>query len=285
MENTEDAYFENHKEIQTIKESGLMKNLEYSIDGELLAYTIGDALKLYVSSTGALRNIITADIHKMKFFQRHTLLHTRDSTIYYLSVYDNKYMRQFSGHSGAIDSLSVDSSADTFMSTGPAEACLWDIRMEDPVKRIAAMCHIGALGPDNQYALCNNDFIKIFDAREDNGPVAVRATQPGFYRRMWYTADGEHIALAGSSNYTFMSRGGELQCFIIQENENDGDTAPDSDTLLCSSNNYVFAYRINDRKRVGTLETPTSPNNVVRANPSFPQFACATPDTLKIFRF
>jgi len=285
MESGEDEYFENHREIQTIRENGQAMNLEYSINGELLAYTVGDTLKLYTSATGALCNVITAEIHKMKFFQNNTLLHTVDDTIYYLSVHDNRYMRRFSSHSGPIESLSVDSSADIFMSAGLRGACLWDIRMDDPIKRISAANHIGALGLDGQYALCNNNFIKIFDTRTDSGPVTTEAVQPGFYKRMWYTNNGEYISLAGTNNYTFVNRNGETQCFIIQENENDGDTAPDSGTLLCSSNRYVFAYRISDRKRIGTLETTISPNIAVRANPSFPQFACATPEALKIIQF
>lgn len=285
MEGGDDEYFENHREIHTIREGGQVRNLEYSVNGELLAYTVGDALKLYTSTTGVLRNVITAEIHRMKFFQNNTLLHTVGDAILYLSVHDNRYMRRFSGHPGVVDSLSVDSSADIFMSAGRAGACLWDIRMDDPIKRVSATDHIGALGLDGQYALCNNSFIRIFDTRMDSGPVATAAVQPAFYRRMWYTSNGEYISLAGANSYTFVNRCGETQCFIIQENENDGDTAPDSGTLLCSSNKHIFAYRISDRKRIGTLETTISPNVVVRTNPSLPQFACATPEALKIIQF
>ena len=42
---------------------------------------------------------------------------SRKNSLYYLSVYDNKILREFSGHSGVVTGVSVSPVEDTFLSS------------------------------------------------------------------------------------------------------------------------------------------------------------------------
>ncbi|KAI4291761.1 COMPASS component SWD2 [Pancytospora philotis] len=285
MEGRPQSFFASMREKCAIQDSGHINNLCYSANGEYLVYTAGDALKVYTAANAALKNIITVSVGCMAFAQSHTILHTQSDSdaIFYLSIHDNKHLRRFCGHAGAVESISADPLADVFMSTGPAEANLWDMRADGPAKKIRTRNSTGALSRDGHYALCDNNFVRVFDARQDSGPVHTAACVPGLYRRLWYTADSARIVLASHNGYTFLSADGRVQGLIGLENECDGDTSPDSDILLCCTSKHVFAYSIADRQRLGAYGTVGAPNVSIRANPAAPQLACASMDRITLY--
>lgn len=284
MDNQGKNYFSENTEINLIRENTQIRNIEYSTGGDLLSYTVGDSLKIHSTLDGSVKNIITVEISTMKFFQKNTILISHDNTIRHLSIHDNRFLAVFTGHAGKITSLSVNSQHDLFMSIGPKEANVWDVRMSDPLRKVVARDQIGALSCNNQYSLCNNNILKIFDMRYEAGPVSTVMIQPNFYRKFWFTADGEAMAIAGAKDYTFFDKEGNMLSYIAVEEENNGDTTPDSSTLLCCSKKYIFAYRILDRKRIGTLETSTQNNYVIRANPVSPGFICASSDSVCFYK-
>ncbi|KAI5169182.1 COMPASS component SWD2 [Pancytospora epiphaga] len=285
MERGTFEYFSTAAEQCVIREpSGKISSISYSTCGENIIYTNLNTIKVYISSTGALHNIITQDTDKIVSFQKNTILHTYGSSIYYLSLYDNKHLRIFEGHSGVVENITVDSLSDLFMSTGPAESNIWDIRMDSPIKKIPFSGYIGALGQGKQYALANNNLIRIFDMRNDLGPIITTTLNPEFYSRIWYTADASAIVLASSNSYTYLNNTGKSINFVSLENSSCGDTSSASDILFCSSKKHIFAYRMNDRKRLGILETLIIPDVAVLANPCMSEIAVASKDTIVTYK-
>lgn len=279
----EENYFSMHQEIASTIEPMPISNIEFTINGENLAYTTNEMLKIYSTSTGTLRNVISASIDTMKFFQNNTLLHSKDKSIFYLSIYDNKYLRKFEGHTLPIKNISVDSTKDMFMSIGDDCVNLWDFKMKNPIKRLNTSRHIGCIGSENRYFLCDNNYIKIFDLRSDNGPLITKQIEPSFYKKAWYTNDCNFIVISSLRSYSFLNDEGDFLSYISLENESDGCTTMQSDNLLCGSKRMVFAYRISDRTRIGTLETQNGDNLVIRSNPCSEQFVAASENVIRFY--
>jgi hypothetical protein len=284
MVNAANTFFSSYKETKTIKELSAIDNIKFSPNGQLFSYTIEDTLKIYSANDKyAIRNVITANIKTMEYFQDNTVLHTKDHAIYYLSIHDNKYLRKFESHNGAISSISTDRINDQFMSVGSDCINIWDIRMEDPIKRINTNKHIGCLGTDKEYALADNNFIKIYDKREDYGPIATKTIPSNFYKKIWYTPDNNYISLSTLCDYTFLDGSGSVVSFVSLEKPNDGETTQDCSHLVCCSGRYIFAYRISDRMKMGVIDTPGYDNYQIRCNPMYPQFLACNKEEIRIW--
>lgn len=283
MEGKEENYFGTYQNSAKILETASIKNIEYSTTGELFSYTTDGILKIYSAVSGAIKNIININMDCMKYFQRHTLLHSQNNQILYLSIYDNKHLRKFDGHSGRIREISVDSSNDLFMSIGEDLINMWDIRMKDPIKNIRTNRHFGAMSSENLYFISDDYFVRIYDRRSDTGPVVTREIQPNFYQRGWFTGDNSVIALEGTSSCSFLDCSGNPISFVSMESENQSSTTMDSSTLLYGSKKHIFAYRIRDRAQVGVMESPEANNFVIRANPEHPQFLSASEHAILLY--
>lgn len=281
MNSLEENFLDQFGMTKRIDEQADIRNLEYSTTGDMLSYTTDDALKIYSSVTGCLKNVISVKMDTMKYFQSNTVLHSRHDTIYYLSVYDNKYLRKFEGHGGRVFSLSVNPLEDLFMSMRNKVIDIWDIRYKNPVCEIGSQGKLGAMSTGHEYALTDNNFVYIFDRRSDVYPIMVRSIKPNFYKSMWYAGGDSYIALSSKQGYTFLDSSGEPVGTCASENVS-GDIIDESNTLLYSSSNLIFAYKILDNRRVGRLEVDKE-CNAIKSNPSYPQFACSTGNGIRIW--
>ncbi|KAI5148769.1 COMPASS component SWD2 [Enteropsectra breve] len=266
MDNSEANFFQNIRETRTIAEHGHAKNIEYSITGDKFAYTAGDLLKIY-SAEGQLMNIISADIDQLKFLQNNTILHTKAEDILYLSIYDNKYFRKFEGKQGVITALSADPTRDEFMSIGSKGVCMWDIRMQDPTKRIKCKGQLGSIGTENNYFLADNATVKIYDRRNDLGPVHTKHLKGGFNKKAWYTADDSFIVLKENTGFVFLDREGEEVSSLNLEAESNGDSLYSANLILCPAKNAILAYKMQDGKYIGSVEGNDLSNAVIRTRP------------------
>jgi len=260
-----------------------VENLEYSVDGELFSYTTSNSLKIYAAANGMLRNIISLDTDNMKYFQKNTLLHTKDSLIYYLSIYDNKHLRKFDAHKDTIKGLSVSSYDDLFMSVGTKKTNIWDIRYKDPIRSIQSNGKLGALSQDQEYTLADNNFMYIFDRRNDRGPLVVKDLKPNFYKSILYTMDNSCIAISSSKEHVFTANNGEFLSSCTAENDTVGDTMSDSNIFVYTSSNFIFAYNILDKKRIGRTKSPESQHSSLKACHNSSQFITTSNLSLSIY--
>lgn len=273
-------FFTNYSEVSVLHEESPIRNLEYSTEGELLAYTAGGLLKIYDARSLALCNIITAEIDNSKFFQRHTMIQSVGSYIFHHSIYDNKYLNKFD-HSEPVRILSVDPFSDLFMSVGHNKSYLWDIRMKDPTHRIIAPGHIGCLGREHHYSLYANGILKIFDIRNNYGPIHSVVPPFGSCRTIWF-AD-QAIIIANRNAYASVDQSGKVSPAIVLEGNTVGDTTPDSSILVCSAKKYLMAYKIENRIKIGNMGTSLESCDILRINPGIPQLACSAPGLVKIY--
>lgn len=260
-------------------------NLQYSPTGETFSFTTDSSLKIYSSSDMGLRNVISTSIDHMKYFQNNTLLYSKSSTLFYLSVYDNKLLRKFDGHSDEIKEISVNPNNDTFMSIGSETVKIWDFRYQNPIFSIDFTGNLGSINRDSDYVLSDGNFIYLFDRRNQKAPLYIKSIRPNFYRRMWYTADSTCICISSLKTHMCLDSEGEFLTSVSFENTCDPDIMNESNILLFSSSTHLFSYKIADKKTVGRLGIPGFQCATVRANPVTPQFICASDALIKAWSF
>lgn len=283
METREDDYLHAYIESQNqIQELDGIQNLEYSPNGEIFSYCTESSLKIYSATSNMLRNIINVKIDAMKYFQNNTLLHSRENSLLYLSVYDNRHMRKFDGHSDRICEISVNTSHDTFMSIGTSKINIWDIRYQNPIFSIQGNGKLGALSEDHEFALTDNNFIYLFDDRNPKGPVLIKTVKPNFYKKIQYTGDGTCVWLSSYKTHVFLNTKGEHISTFSLENSCDPDVFSESNIFIGGSSQMIFAYKIPDKKIIGRTSVPNFELATVRTNPLHPQFVCATADRIKV---
>ncbi|ORD93807.1 WDR82 [Enterospora canceri] len=287
-EEKEKRYFEMSKEVSRTSEAAKIKQIEYNYDGNLLTYSTRDTLKIFPALTSGEifrpKNIISINMDQYAFVQSHTLVHTAKEKMFYLSIHDNKYLRDFVGNDSPIQDISIDSINDTIMSVTRESIDLWDIRMANPTKKILNPMPLGALSNGHFYCMADNNFIAIFDKRNDQKYLTKKAIQSNFYKKVAYVPDGTKILLKTATSYYFYSNMGELNTYITLENPNDGAVTPDSANLLCPSRNYVFSYKIEDRKKLDSLDTGTE-NNRIRVSPAGNQFVVGNENRIQVYNF
>jgi COMPASS component SWD2 len=92
-----------------------------------------------------------------------------DFSLRYWDLYENKYIRFFKGHVGAVTSVDVHPYEDLFLSSSvDRTSLLWDLRKEKPVGRIHSRSP-GCSAFDNQglvFAVCAGDSkVHLYDSR------------------------------------------------------------------------------------------------------------------------
>lgn len=286
METPNENYLAHYNmSCERISEQCKIENLEYSTCGKFFSYTADSSLKIHSTSIPAvLKNIITVKIDTMKYFQKNTLIYSKDNSIFYLSVYDNKYLRSFEGHNDSISSLSVDQHNDRFMSVGTDTIKIWDIRHKDPVYTLDSKGKLGALSKDHEYALADNNFVYLFDLRNSRGYVEIKSIKPGFTKKLWYTPDQMYLGVSSLKCHQFISsKEATSNVAYSLENPCDGDIFRDSNIFVTGSSKMLFAYKIADKKTIGRMGIPDFECSTIRANPNYPQFVCSSGHSIRIW--
>lgn len=283
MNENEENFLSQFSEAKTIQEVSTIKLLDFTPNGEHFSYVTNDSLKIHSSRNGILKNIITAPMDAMCYFQNNTLIHSKDNKLYYLSIHDNKYLRSFESHKDKIQYITANNIADTFMSSGKESIKLWDIRYKDPIVSFDSIGKIGAIDRVNNFAISDNNFIYIFDARNHASPLETKQIKPNFYKNMWYTFDSSCICLSDFKSHLFLDSSGDYITCLNVENESDGCCINDSNIFLCGSSKNVIAYKVQDKKRIGWLPLDSMEVSIIRSSPLNNQFITGSDTTLKIF--
>lgn len=318
-ETVEKKFFDGSAKMGYINESSPINHIEYNSDGEIFCYTTSGTMKIFKSPcnestlvqpaksvNGKLSsrtiyssmshpdlfkpintNNITISVDHMKFLQKNTLVYSTESEMYYLSIHDNKHLRDFKNSEDLISqspikSISVDSANDLVMSLTSDTLNLWDIRMVNPIKRVNHPLNMATLSTGNQYAMADNCRISIFDKRNDSRALITTDLQSNFYKSMEYTPDNEKILLRTDRSYYFYSTSGLLSTFITMENPNEGVVTADSEHLLCPSKNYVFCYKIEDRKKLDSIDVKQT-HSRMRMSPVGNQFILGSETGIAVY--
>lgn len=279
MNSSEEINYLNMFRISNVaKERTKIQNLNFSVNGELYSYTVDDSLKVYSTKNKDLKNIITLDCEQMNYFQERTILHSKNSKIFYLSIYDNKYLAKFDNLE-PVNSISTSPYEDIFMTVGSENSHIWDIRYKNPINELPSRGKIGTLGYEKEYAFCDNNFIYIFDRRNDRGPVITSSIPSNFFKNISYNYEGSVICLSAKRDAVFLNNYGELKSRITMEKSWAGEIQEDSNTFIYATSNLLFAYRILNNERVGQLLIQGMEHcNSLRSSPADLSFIFSTSD-------
>ncbi|OQS53772.1 hypothetical protein EHP00_1245 [Ecytonucleospora hepatopenaei] len=277
-------YFEKHRETGRINANGKIKNISYNPTGEFLSfYTEGKLNHYRIKDKKVVYSSLQLD--KYKWFQRHTLIYTKNNTMKYYSLYDNSILRDFEIKESVMN-LEVDSVNDLVLASTASKTAIWDIRCKNPVVEInSCSTHLSTIN-DNKCMLASNDKIYAFDLRNYKKSSDF-FIQPNFYNSISLLDNGD-IMMKTESSYYFLNSEGELKTFITLENSNSGAITPDSKNLLCCSKNYVFSYAIDTRKKLDSLELSKKDHNAyhtVRVNPQGNQFVVASDKSMMLINW
>jgi len=210
---------------------------------------------------------------------------SRDYSIRYLSLHDNRYLRTFTGHKNSIHSISMSPRDDLFLSGGTdGTARMWDLRSPD----CSGIMHT-SLSSGGQYSNVTTSFdkeglifataiggnnIKLFDARNyDAGPFStfcVKYRHDLAWRNIEFSSDGKLILLTTPHGIIIVdSFDGNLVQNISGFNNQKGypllsSFVPDGNHVLVGSEDgFVHVYNATNGTKIATWNArPPHPNPV-----------------------
>ncbi|CAL8090265.1 unnamed protein product [Orchesella dallaii] len=162
-----------------------INSVDFNSGGDLMISAADDdQIIIYDCENGTIKRNLKSKKYGVSMIRfthsRNTVIHGStkiDDTIRYLSLYDNKYIRYFSGHTNKVTSLCMSATDDLFLSASLDKTLqLWDLRSPN----CEGMMHlqgkpIAAFDPEGLIfaAGMNSECIKLYDLRSfDKGPFS-----------------------------------------------------------------------------------------------------------------
>ena len=264
-------------------------SLDFTPDGKfLLVASDDDSLHLYDCEKGSKHKTLSAVKYGVDHAQ---FLHSgpvsaitssrndADFALRYWDLYENKYLRFFSGHTGPVTSLDVHPYEDLILS-GSADrtALLWDLRKERPVARIptkspsfTAFDHQGLV-----FAVTSGQRLHLFDTRQfDKGEFAhfdVPVTSP--ISSVSFSPCGKYLLISTETGEVVSvdSFKGRLVAQYKTEASLVGATpvfSADSSFVACGSENgKINLWKSVSGDSIGALEGHTGFPRLVKFNPA-----------------
>jgi COMPASS component SWD2 len=172
-------------------------NLNFHESGNHLVMGTDNSIHLIDALTGEEKKKVFVKTHgvgKLKYTHHDMCVivssSKRNNDIRYLSLYDNKYLRYFCGHTAKVTSISMSPDRDMFLSAAmDRTVCLWELNNNHPLARlkldsndlinpvvsydysgavVGVMCSKEVAG-----GIYNERFLKLYDSRKlDDGPFS-----------------------------------------------------------------------------------------------------------------
>lgn len=235
-----------------------INNINYTNDGSLLVTSSADdSIIVYDSNTGNKQRSVNSKkygvdlIHFAHSNQDAIHASTKiDNTIRYLSLYDNKYLRYFQGHTKKVVTLCMSPLDDLFLSGSMDKTIrLWDLKSSNcqGLMQLASR-PIAAFDPEGLIfaAGIGNDVIKLYDLRSyDKGPFAtfsINDSSLGFeWTGMKFSPDGRSILIMTNGPFLRMvdAYNGNVTHTLTRENEKKANFvatfSPDAKYIFCGT--------------------------------------------------
>lgn len=266
-----------------LKEQEAIKNINFNPSGEFLSYSCGSMLKIYDTQELVLKNAITLSADKISYLHKNTVLYTKDTSVMYLSLYDNRQLRQYDNIGESPLSISVDSHNDKFLTVSSKSINYWDLDYKNPIFTLKAFNKIACIGNDDNMVVADYNFVYFYDLRNFSKPVTVKQIKSGFYKNVTFSQDNNSVILSSSNNHLFVDTHGEYISDVAYEKDCEGSNMNESNTFLCGSAKNLYSYKFLDKRRTGHLYNDSFPIFTVRSNPAFPQFLVASDKQIKLY--
>jgi len=192
---------------------GRINSLDFHRKEDLLV-TAGedDSIHVYNTNTGLSQKTLYSKKHGIHCV---TFTHHPNSIVYasnkghdhslrYLSLYDNRYLRYFSGHVDRVTSLCLSSKTDQFMSSSLDKSVrMWDLRSNLCQGVLQVPNAVPTAAYDHQGLVlavgANCGVMKLYDTRNyDKGPFATFVASPeaksrASFSQLRFSGDGQLI--------------------------------------------------------------------------------------------
>ena len=163
-----------------------VRELKFHPRGEVVA-ALNDRnqVSFYAANTGTWNFAVQNNAYGISNFEfthhEYSLLHStknrKTNVVFYLSAYDNRYLRQFQGTAGAVTSISMSPSEDQFLSASDkGEVFKWDFRAQKCCAKVQLpdSCHATATyncAGDIYYVIGGNGTMYSFESRMHGKPI------------------------------------------------------------------------------------------------------------------
>uniref|UniRef100_A0A914I8K6 Uncharacterized protein n=1 Tax=Globodera rostochiensis TaxID=31243 RepID=A0A914I8K6_GLORO len=215
-----------------------------------------------------------------------------DHTIRYLSLYDNKYLRYFQGHTKKVVTLCMSPLDDLFLSGSQDKTIrLWDLKSSNCQGLMQLVSRpIAAFDPEGLIfgAGIGNDVIKLYDLRSfDKGPFnTFKINDTGLgcnWTGMKFSPDGKSILIMTDGNVLRLVDAyfGNVTHTLTHDNPKNVNFvaafSPDGKYIFCGSGNgRIICWSAESGRKINEFPTSHTGNiEQVAFNPKFFMVASA----------
>lgn len=286
-------------------------SLDFDDSGSFLLTSSNDeTLAVYDAKLGKLKNTAYSKkygCNLAKFTHKSTAIiyasTKEDDAIRYLSIYDNKYLRYYKGHTARVTSLKMSPQDDTFLSSSLDETVrLWDLRTPNCQ---GLMTTVVGMGPSvvgfDQGGLVfgvgmQSRLLRLYDLKNyENGPFAsfdiakvINWNKPFYpqWSNIRFSNDGNNILISTKMDVIFLidAFDGSLKHTLKGHSNQDG---LDIDANFTPCGKYVYSgsqdgsiyfWEVATGKLITSLEGHCRETSGVAWNPRYMMFASADVD-------
>ena len=288
------ADFPRYEIAAVLHGNNYVTNLNFHESGRHLVMGTDNSVHLIDALTGEERKKVYTKTHgvgKLKYTHHDMCVivssSKRSHDIRYLSLYDNKYLRYFCGHTAKVTSISMSPDRDMFLSAAvDRTVCLWELNNNHPLARlkldsndlsnpVVSYDYTGTVvgvtcSKEVPGGIYNERFLKLYDSRKlDDGPFSNIAP----------TTSSISLALANSG----ITRSEEVKRHLVSE-WTDLEFSPDGKHVLISTSSgmVLIVDGFNGSNEVPVAICRNATFSETEAAP-LPSPACFSPDSRFIF--
>jgi COMPASS component SWD2 len=280
--------------------AGRVSSCDFTLDGEYLLTSGEDCrICLYSCQKGELDRTVVSKSHgcALARFTHDPLsviaTSAKDPTVRYLSLHDNRYLREFRGHTDAVISLQMSPKDDSF-TTAAADntARIWDLRSANcqGVMRFDGSGHrpAAAFDPDGVVfaAALSSGCIKLFDVRTyTKGPFTTFTAggAPASCSCLKFSSDGKKMLIGAPGRVLCLDAytGDLLQTFTGHANDQqqplEACFSPDGEHVLSGSEDgTIWRWKTETAELLPALTGHEGAVTAVKCNPTRDMLASAS---------
>lgn len=278
--NITDDFLRSFQKTIVLRENFAPSCVKYSPLGTSASISVQNTLKTYNTISGTLMNSLSIKPTSFDYITENCIVHTSDTSLKYLSLYDSTYISTFYGHTSPVKSVISCNLNDTFGSFCEDFVKIWDIRCLNPTFSIP--CRNGTLAfvNENYFTVKTGQTILFYDKRNITGPIKKRFLEIENDKNFLTFQDNDFLA---NEKFVILNQGGnkhlildlnlELFHTINTHKKSKIEFLPGLDYYLISSGSIIYIYDTQKKLRFGNIRD----NNLLEIgevlfNPVYAQF-------------